>query len=343
MARGSSSSSLVDGGAPSFEMPGTSLVTDAPPAGYHGATPALGAVAPVGGGRAVPVGGSGTVAGESNSLSEDTGRTPTTGARPSPGAGRTSTLMEPQAGGAGVHPFPLDGQRLEGAPPAGPPRVDAVGRSSGTLVGGTPAGRGPRRPMDALSLEEDERKRRELQRAFGVTPEEVARARWQKNTRDHWLLDAPAGAGGSGPSLQGVGGAAAPGPPRAAADPGHLRHLAQVFRDAAEEASTAASDETPVPGRGEAVALALAAAQGPSPGTASAGGPAPSEPGSGTSGERPRTWGATRTGSALTVTALPAAHPARPWSRRGAERRHPKAVPSQGHRRRRHARRVPSP
>ena len=52
---------------------------------------------------------------------EDPGRTPTTGARPSPGAGRTSTLMEPQAGGAGVHPFPLDGQRLEGAPPFGPP------------------------------------------------------------------------------------------------------------------------------------------------------------------------------------------------------------------------------
>jgi len=179
--------------------------------------------------------------------------------------------MEPQAGGAGVHPSPLDEQRLEGAPPFGSPRVDAVGSSSGTLVGGTPTGREPRRLMDALSPEEDERQRPESQRAFGVTPEEVARARWQRTTRDYWSLDAPSGTGGSGPSLQGVGGAAAPGQPRVAADPGHLRLLAQVFHDAAEEASTAASDGTRVPGRGAAVALALAAAQGPSPGTASAG------------------------------------------------------------------------
>jgi len=64
--------------------------------------------------------------------------------------------------------------------------------------------------MDALSLEEDERQLRESQRSFGVTPEEVARARWQRTTRDHWSLDAPSGTGGSGPSLQGVGGAAAP-------------------------------------------------------------------------------------------------------------------------------------
>jgi len=219
MARGSSSSSPLDGGVPPFEMPSTSRVTDAPPAGDPGATPALGAVAPVGGGRAVPVGGGGTVAGESNSPPEDPGRTPTTGARPAPGAGRTSTLMEPQAGGAGVHPSPLDGQRLEWAPPFGAPRVDAVSSSFGTLVGGTPAGRGPRRPMNAVSLEEDERQRRELQRAFGVTPKEVARARWQRTTRDHWSLDASSGASGSGPSLQGVGEAAAPGPPRAAADP----------------------------------------------------------------------------------------------------------------------------
>jgi len=153
--------------------------------------------------------------------------------------------------------------------------------------------------MDALSLEEDERQRRKLQRAFGVTPEEVARARWKRTTRDHWSLDAPSGAGEWGPSLQGVGGAAASGPPRAAADPGPLRHLAQVFRDAAEEALTAASDGTPVPGPGAAVALAQAAAQSPSPGTASAGGPAPPEPGSGTSGERPRTRRATRTGFRL--------------------------------------------
>jgi len=197
--------------------------------------------------------------------------------------------------------------------------------------------------MDALSPEEDERQRRESQRAFGVTPEEVARARWQRTTRDHWSLDAPSGAGGSLPSLQGVGGAAAPGPPRAAADPGHLRHLAQVFREAAEDASTEASDGTPVSKRGAAVALALAAAQGPYSGTASAGGLALPEPGTGTSVERPRTGGATRTGSALTVTVSPAARPARPWSRRGAERRHLKAVPSKGHRRRRHARRARSP
>jgi len=144
MVCGSSLSSSLDGGAPPFEMPGTSQVTDAPPAGDPGAIPALGAVAPVGGVRAVPVGGGGTVACESNSTPEDPSRTPTTRARPPPGAGRTSTLMEPQAGGAGVHPSPLDGQRLEGVPPFGPPRVDAVGSSSGTLDGGTPAGRGPR-------------------------------------------------------------------------------------------------------------------------------------------------------------------------------------------------------
>ena len=197
--------------------------------------------------------------------------------------------------------------------------------------------------MDALSPEEDERQRRESQQAFGVTPVEVARARWQRTTRDHWSLDAPSVTGGSGPSLQRVDGAAAPGLPLAAADPGHLRHLAHVFRDAAEEASTAASDGTPVPGRGAAVALALAASQGPSLGTASAGGPAPPEPGSGTSGERPQTGGDTQTGSALTVTASPAARPARPRSRRGAECRHPKAVRSKGHRRRRNARRAASP
>jgi len=88
-------------------------------------------MAPVGGGRAVPVGGGGTVTGESNSPPEDPGRTPTTGSRAPPGAGRTSTLMEPQAGGAGAHPSHLDGQRPEGAPPFGPRRVDAVGSSSG--------------------------------------------------------------------------------------------------------------------------------------------------------------------------------------------------------------------
>jgi len=138
MAGGSSSSSPLDGGAPPFEMPGTSPVTDASPAGDPGAAPALGAVALVGGGRAVPGGGGGTVAGESNSLPEDPGRTPTTGARPPPGAGRTSTMAEPQRGGVGVHPSPLDGQCPVVAPPFRPPRMEAVGSSSGTRPGGQP-------------------------------------------------------------------------------------------------------------------------------------------------------------------------------------------------------------
>jgi len=167
MARGSSSSSPLDGGAPTFEMPGTSRVTDAPPAGDPGATPALGAVAHVGGGRAVPGGGGGTVAGESNSLPEDPGRTPTTGARPPPGAGWTSTLADPQRGGVGVHPSALDGQCPVGAPPFSPPRMEAVGSSSGTRTGAQPTSLGPIRPTDALSPEEEERQRRELQRVSG--------------------------------------------------------------------------------------------------------------------------------------------------------------------------------
>jgi len=83
-----SSSSPLNGGAPPFEMPGTSRMTDAPLAGDPGALRALGAVALVGGGRAFPVGGGGTVADESDSPPEVPGRTPTTGARPPPGAGR---------------------------------------------------------------------------------------------------------------------------------------------------------------------------------------------------------------------------------------------------------------
>ena len=186
MARGSSSYSSLYGGASPNEMPGTSRVTDAPPAGDLGAMPALGAVALVWGGRAVPGGGGGTVAGESNSLPEDPGRTPTTGARHLPGAGRTYTLAEPQRGGVGVHPSPLDGQCPVGAPLFGPPRMEAVGSSSGSQTARHPNILGPIRPTDALSPEEEERQRRERQRVFGVTPKDVARAQWQRTTRDHW-------------------------------------------------------------------------------------------------------------------------------------------------------------
>jgi len=271
MARGSSSSSSLDGGAPPFEMPRTIRVTDAPPAGDPGALRALGSVALVKGGMAVPAGGGGAVAGESNSPPEDPGRTPTTGALPPPGAGRTSTLAKSQRGGAGAHPSPLDGQLQDGAPPSGPPRLDAVGSSSGTAAGGIPTGPGSSRSVDALSLEEEERQRRDLQRAFGVTPENEARAQWQRSTRDHWSLDPPTAAGGSGLRLHGVRGAATHGLSRPAADTARLRHLAQVFPDAAEEVSTAASDGTPAPRRSAAVSSAFAAAQGPSPRSESAG------------------------------------------------------------------------
>jgi len=139
-------------------------------------------------------------------------------------------------------------QRSYGAPPFGPPRVEAVGSSSGTMAGGTPAGLGSSLPVDALSLEEEKRQRRELQRMFEVTPEDVARAQWQRSTWDHRSLDPPSAAGGAGLSLHGVGGVAAHGGSRSAADIRRLRHLAQVFLDAAEEASTAASDGTPISG-----------------------------------------------------------------------------------------------
>ena len=219
MTRGSSPASPLDGGAPPFEMPGTSRVPDAPLAGDLGALRALGAVALVGGGRVVPVGGGGTVAGESNSPPEHPGRTPTTGARRPPGAGWTYTLAKSQRGGAGAHPSPLDGQRPDGAPPSGPPRVGAVGSSSGAPARGIPTCPGSSRSVDALSLEEEERQRRDLQRAFGDTPEEVARAQWQRSTRDHWSLDPPSAAGGSGTSLHGVGGAATHGLSRSAPTP----------------------------------------------------------------------------------------------------------------------------
>jgi len=82
--------------------------------------------------------------------------------------------------------LPLDGQRPAGAPPFGPPRVEAVGSSSGTRAGKTPTGLGSIRPTDALSLEEEERQRRELQRAFGVFPEAVARPQGHQAPRDNW-------------------------------------------------------------------------------------------------------------------------------------------------------------
>jgi len=59
-------------------------------------------------------------------------------ARPPPGAGRTSTMAETQRGGVGVHPSPLDGQCPVVAPPFRPPRMEAVGSSSGTRPGGQP-------------------------------------------------------------------------------------------------------------------------------------------------------------------------------------------------------------
>jgi len=303
MARGSSSPSPLDGGAPPFEMPGTSRVTDAAPAGGPGALWALGALALVGGGRAVPVGGGGTVPGESISPPEDPGRTPTTRARPPPGAGRTTSLAESQRGAAGAHPSPLNGQRPDRAPPLGPPRVAAVGSSSGAQAGGIPTGPGWSRLVDALSLEEEERQRRDLQRAFGVTPEDAVRAQWQRSTRDHWSLDPPTAAGGSGPSLHGVAGAASRGLSRPVADTAHLRQVAQVFRDAAEEAFTAALDGTPAPGRSAAVASALAAAQGPSPLSASAGETAAPDSGSDTFGKSSRGAGGAGVASALSVAA----------------------------------------
>jgi len=157
--------------------------------------------------------------------------------------------------------------------------------------------------VDALSLEEEERQRRDLQRAFGVTPEDAVRAQWQRSTRDHWSLDPPTAAGGSGPSLHGVAGAASRGLSRPVADTAHLRQVAQVFRDAAEEAFTAALDGTPAPGRSAAVASALAAAQGPSPLSASAGETAAPDSGSDTFGKSSRGAGGAGVASALSVAA----------------------------------------
>jgi len=312
--------SARDGNAPSFEMPGTNQVSDAPPAGEDGATPALGAVTLVGGGRAVPVGGGGTVAGESNSPPEKPGRKPTTGAHSPLGAGQTASLAECQRGGVGAHPSPLYGQRSDKAPPFLPPRVEAVGSSSGTVAEGTPAGLGSSRLVDAWSLNERERQRRELQKAFRVTPEDLARAQGQRSTRDHWSLDPPSAAGGAQPSLHWVGGVAAQGLLRSVADTRCPRHLDQVFRDAAGEAFTVASDGTPVPGHSAAIASALAAAQGPSPMSTSAGETVAPGPGSYTPGNAPPGEGRAVTASALTVGASRPARPTRMRSRQAAER-----------------------
>jgi len=145
------------------------------------------------------------VADESNFLPEDPGRTPTSGARPPPSAERTSTLVQAQRVGVGAYPSPLHRQRPGGAPPFGQTRVEKVGSSAGARAGGKPSGMGKIRLTEALSLEEDERQRRELQRAFGVSPEVGAPAQWHRATRDHWSLDAPSMVGGAGPSLHGVG------------------------------------------------------------------------------------------------------------------------------------------
>jgi len=132
-------------GRPSFGDARHEPVMDVPPAGDPGAMLALGAAALVGGGRAVTPGGGGTMAGESNSPPEDPGRTPTTGACPPLGVGRTSTLAESQRGTVGAHLSPLAGQRPDEAPPFGPPWVEAVGSASGSMVGGIPAGLGSSR------------------------------------------------------------------------------------------------------------------------------------------------------------------------------------------------------
>ena len=243
----------------------------------------------------------------------------------------------------GSHPSPVDGQRSDGAPLFGPPRVEEGRSSSGTIVGGTPAGLGSSRPVDALSLEEEERQLRELQRAFGGTLEDVARAQWQRSTRVHWSLDPPSVARGAAPSLHGVGGVAANGLARSAADTGRLRHLAQDFRDAGEEASTAASDGSPIPGRAAAVASALAAAQGPFPRSESAGETVAREHGSETLGGTAPREGRAVTGSSLTVGATRAARPTRSRSRQAARRRLQRQGPRRDHRRRRRSRRDKSP
>ena len=130
---------------------------------------------------------------------------------------------------------------------------------------------------------------------------------------------------------------------RPATNTGHLRHLAQVFRDAAEEASTAAFDGALVPSRSAAVAMALNAAEGPSPASAGASAPALPGPGPGTSGGRPPAGGLGIKGSTLTVAASRADRPTRAQSQWAAVRRRPKEVSTRRNRRRRRSRRDASP
>jgi len=197
--------------------------------------------------------------------------------------------------------------------------------------------------VDALSLEEEERQRRDLQRAFGATPEEVARAQWQRSTRDHWSLDPPSAAGGSGPILNGIGGGATHGLSRPVADTARLRQVAQVFRDAAEEASTAASDGTPALGRSAAVASALAAAQGPSSLSASAGETAYPGPGSDTHGRSSRDAGGAGVAPFLAVVATRRGQSPRSRSRQAPLARTPRDGARREQRHRRPSRRDKSP
>jgi len=140
MARGCSSCSSLDGDAPPFEMPVIIRKTDAPPSGDHGATPALGAVALVGGGRAVPVGGGGTVVSESSSPPEDAGRTPTTGARPLPGAARRLRWRNRSVGASFRTPGPWTGSARTGRRPlARPAWKQWAARRVPSLAGLAPA------------------------------------------------------------------------------------------------------------------------------------------------------------------------------------------------------------
>jgi len=127
------------------------------------------------------------------------------------------------------------------------------------------------------------------------------------------------------------------------ADTKCLRHLDQVFRDAAGEAATVASDGTPVPGHSAAVASALEAAQGPFLRSASAGETIAPGPGSDTPENAPRGESRAVTGSASTVGASRSARPTRAWSRQAAERPRRTEGSCADYRRRRNARRDGSP
>ena len=197
--------------------------------------------------------------------------------------------------------------------------------------------------MEALPLEEEKKQRRDLQRAFGVTPEEVGQAQWQRSTRDHWSLDPTSAAGGSGPSLHEVGGGDTHGLSRPVADTARLRQVVQVFRDAAKEASTGASDGTPAPGCISAVASALAAAKGHSPLSASAAETAAPGPGSDTHGRSSRDAGGAGVAPALEVAATRRGRSPRSRSRQAPAARTPRDGALREPRRRRSSRRDKSP